>query len=279
MDDAFRLESSENQAIFEREIEPAFLLVTSEVTKPTAVLIAAQTGAGKSGLLKKTQEELQENAIFVNTDELRRHHPRYEESGRLGDLESAARTQHDASAWRDKLLLSSIQNRRNVIMEGVFKDADGLLKAIDHLKEAGYEVVVRFLGVHRRQSILGVHLRYEEQKDKTGHGRFAPVGYHDECYEKLLETASKVEQHSRADIIEVYNRAGELLHKTQPARDSDTTQHAIEKERARSMNKEEQKSYRQGWKRVINFMERREAPGEQIKSVKSLTEELLKDLE
>jgi hypothetical protein len=164
-------------------------------------------------------------------------------------------------------------------MEGVFKDADGLLKAIDHLKEAGYEVVVRFLGVHRRQSILGVHLRYEEQKDKTGHGRFAPVGYHDECYEKLLETASKVEQHSRADIIEVYNRAGELLHKTQPARDSDTTQHAIEKERARSMNKEEQKSYRQGWKRVINFMERREAPGEQIKSVKSLTEELLKDLE
>ncbi|MBX9670672.1 MAG: zeta toxin family protein [Candidatus Obscuribacterales bacterium] len=97
MDEAFRLEPSENQAIFEREIEPALLLVTSEVTKPKAVLIAAQTGAGKSGLLKKTQEELQENAIFVNTDELRRHHPRYEESGRLGDLESAARTQHEAS--------------------------------------------------------------------------------------------------------------------------------------------------------------------------------------
>jgi len=224
-------------------------------------LIAAQTGAGKSGLKKKTQEEMQGNAVFVNTDELRRHHPRYEESGRLGDLESAARTQHDASEWRDKLLLSSIQNRRNIIMEGVFKDANGLLEVIDRLKEAGYKVVVRFLGVNRRESILGVHLRYEKQKAKTGHGRFAPVGYHDECYEKLLETASKVEQHSHADMIEVYNRAGELLHKTEPRQDSDTTKQAIEEERARSMNKEEQKSYRQDWKRVINFMEQREAPG------------------
>lgn len=279
MDEDFRLDSSENQAIFEREIEPALLLVTSEVSKPKAVLIAAQTGAGKSDLLKKTQEELQENVVFVNTDELRRYHPRYEEIGRLDDLRSAERTQHDASEWRDKLLRSSIQNRRNVIMEGVFKDSDGLLKVIDQLKEAGYEVTVRFLGVHRRQSILGVHLRYEDQKSKTSHGRFAPVDYHDECYEKLLETASKVEQHSHADIIEVYNRASELLHKTQPGRDSDTTKQAIEVERARSMSKEEQKSYRQGWKRVIEFMEQREAPGEQIKGVKSLSEELLKDLE
>lgn len=279
MDEDFRLDSSENQAIFEREIEPALLLVTSEVSKPKAVLIAAQTGAGKSGLLKTTQEELQENAVFVNTDDLRRYHPRYDEIGRLGDLQSAARTQHDASVWRDKVLLSSIQNRRNIIMEGVFKDGDGLLKTIAQLKEAGYEVVVRFLAVHRRQSILGVHLRYEDQKAKTGHGRFAPVVYHDECYEKLLETASKVEQHSHADIIEVYNRAGELLHKTQPGQVSDTTKQAIVEERARSMNKEEQKSYRQGWKRVINFMEQREAPGEQIQGVKSLSEELLKDLE
>lgn len=279
MDEAFRLESSENQTIFERDIEPALLLVTSEVTKPKAVLIAAQTGAGKSGLLKKTQEELQENAVFVNTDELRRYHPRYEEIGRLGDLKSAARTQHDASEWRNKLLLSSIQNRRNIIMEGVFKDADGILEAINQLKKAGYEVVVRFLAVHRRQSILGVHLRYEELKAKTGHGRFAPVPYHDECYEKLLETASKAERHSSADIIEVYNRAGDLLHKTQLGQHPDTTKQSIEEEQARSMNKEEQKSYRQGWKRVINSMDQRKAPSEQIQGVKSLSDELLKDLE
>jgi predicted ABC-type ATPase len=245
-------------------------------------VIAAQTGAGKSNLLKKTQDELQHNAVFVNTDELRRFHPRFIESGQLGDDKSAERTHHDASGWRDELLISAVQSRRNIIFEGVFKDGDGLVETIGTLKESGYEVIVRFVAVHRRLSVLGVYMRYEEQKSAIEQGRFATVKYHDECYEKLLDTASKVEHVPTVDLIEVYNRATNLLFAKPTGvvvqQVGDAVRRAIEDERAREMSTEEKGAYQQGWHKVLELMKQRGASDGDTKKVAKLAEALLKEI-
>jgi hypothetical protein len=163
---------------------------------------------------------------------------------------------------------------------GVFKDGAWLVNKIQALKEKGYYVTVKFMAVHKRFSICGVYMRYETEKAELGQGRFATIGYHDECYGKLLDTAVLVEQDGRSDKIEVYNRAGDLLFETKPASRSTltTVKNAIVHGRQRSLTSAERGLYESDWDSVMGQMESRKAPQEEIAAVRKIAREFLKDL-
>lgn len=77
MDSSFQLESSEHERTYSKVIEPTSFLDTSSVDKPRLVIVAAQTGAGKSNLVTLSLKEFSDgNVVTVNTDELRAYHPR-----------------------------------------------------------------------------------------------------------------------------------------------------------------------------------------------------------
>lgn len=280
MDTSFRLEASEHDRIFLEEIEAQLLAPISPVAAPKAVFIAGQTGAGKSNLLKRTFAELDKNAVFVNTDALRRFYPKFKDLGSMDDTTAAQITHHDASEWRNQLLDKAVETRRNVVMEGVFKDGPWLVSKIKVLKKSGYEVTVKFMSVHERFSVCGVYMRYETEKAELGHGRFATRGYHDECYEKLLDTAVLVEQDGSSDKIEVYNRAAEILFETKPPGSSNSTavKNAIEEGRARALTSTQRGLYESDWDWVIAEMEKRKAPHKDIAAVHKIAQEFLKDL-
>jgi predicted Ser/Thr protein kinase len=72
MDSSFQLESSEHERIYSKIIEPTSFLGTSSLDEPKIVIIAAQTGAGKSKIVELSMKEFDDgNVVTINTDDLR----------------------------------------------------------------------------------------------------------------------------------------------------------------------------------------------------------------
>ena len=63
------------------------------------------------------------------------------------------------------------RSKRNVVLEGVFKDSKSLIEVVQSAKKNGYEVVVRIVAAHERYSVWGINRRYEKEKIVRGHGR------------------------------------------------------------------------------------------------------------
>ena len=123
MDSSFELEPFEQERVYRKIIEPASFFGTMPVQKPKAVIIGGQTGAGKSKVVQLSMKEFGDgNVVSVNTDDLRAHHPRFDEIVAIDDTRSAERTHTDASEWNRKLLSRCIDTKRNIVIEGVFKD-------------------------------------------------------------------------------------------------------------------------------------------------------------
>lgn len=283
MDSSFQLDSSEHDRIYSKIIEPTSFLDTSPVENPKLLIIGAQTGAGKSTIVELSIREFADhNVVTVNTDDLRAYHPRFEEIIALDDRRSAERTHHDASTWKNTLLSRCLETRRNAVLEGVFKDGQGLAEIVELAKKHGYEVIIRIAATHERYSAWGINRRYEKEKIVRGHGRFVPIEYHDECYRKLLSSVELVEQQKRADAIEVYDRNGTKLYSNVVVngewKEKPRAAAAIDKERNRSLTEKEQSQYIESWQRVFEYMQNRSASSEEMNAVKALAARFIKEL-
>jgi hypothetical protein len=103
---------------------------------------------------------------------------------------------------------------------------------------------------------------------ERGHGRFVPIDYHDECYRRLLDSVEMIEAETAADRLEVFNRGGVLIleHDFEPDGSPADARRTIENERARALSNTEITQYEQGWQRVFEYMNKRQAPAGQIES-------------
>ncbi|MCW5824598.1 MAG: zeta toxin family protein [Cyanobacteria bacterium TGS_CYA1] len=284
MDESFRLSADEHKSIFAEVIEPAYFLTSSTVANPKAVIIAGQPGAGKTRVLEVTKSEFPDNnTVIVNTDDLRSFHPKYKDVVSIDDRRAAERTHLDASEWRQQLLDRSMETKRNIILEGVFKNSEQLTKIIQKMKDHGYDVTVRFVAVHERYSFWGIHKRYEKEKIVRGHGRFVPMEYHQECYQQLPNSAEKVEQQGMANRVEVFSRNGTQLFSNIMTdgkwSKSIGARAAIEAERNRKLEQSELDEYTESWNRVFEYMKDRKAPSKEIHEIKKMVSQLISQVD
>jgi predicted ABC-type ATPase len=284
MDLSFVLDEIEHKRVYEEIIEPAFFLDTTPVEKPSVVFVGGQPGAGKTRLIERSMSEFDdENVVPINTDELRAFHPKYVEIAQADDKIAAERTHTDASAWNRRLLRRCLETQRNMVVEGVFKDAQGLAEIVKQLRDAGYRVIFRLVAVHARHSILGISSRYEQEKLVRGHGRFVPLSYHNDCYEKILETLNLVESLKLMEQLDIYNRSGELLYsnnvvdgKWQSLPDA---LNAMTVGRDQELSEIKKAEYRNNWHTVIESMYNRNASSGEITTLKELRDVLCAALE
>ncbi|MBD4092889.1 hypothetical protein GUH73_09490, partial [Xanthomonas citri pv. citri] len=75
--------------------------------------------------------------------------------------------------WTKQLFDRTIETRRNVVFEGTMREAGPITETMRRLKEAGYYVVARVIAANERDSMAGIHRRYEEQKAAKGFGRWS----------------------------------------------------------------------------------------------------------
>ena len=81
------------------------------------------------------------------------------------------------------------------------------------IRQAGFRCEGIALAIHRQDSLLGVFLRFERDKQRTGVGRFSPIDVHDEAYRQIPLNLAKADAEKLFDRLVVYtrNQTGQLV--------------------------------------------------------------------
>ncbi|MCC4622456.1 zeta toxin family protein [Xanthomonas cassavae CFBP 4642] len=186
---------------------PDFINSTAE-QQPKAIILGGQPGAGKGGLVAQAKAELDQNAVTIDPDELRRHHPRVADFRRENPYEWSGRTHKDASSWADELRVAATAEKKNLIFDTTLSDGKWASETlIKGLQEQGYEVEVRAVASPKLESEHGVDERFTANTDRQGYGRHVPEGARDAIYGKLPVSLDTI--HANSDVpIRIFNREG-----------------------------------------------------------------------
>lgn len=180
--------------------------LTSPAT-PRLILIAAQPGAGKTGMSKIIKAELLqegETAMHIDADVMRTLIPDYQKY-------SSAETQADAGRLVQMVRELANEARVNIIEEGTFRDADVAEKFVKNAQGRGYKVEVHALSVPKAVSRIGIYERYDAQKSVRDfrNARYITVEYHDNAFEGFSKTVQRLD--GVADRLRVRRRGGRVL--------------------------------------------------------------------
>ena len=174
-------------------------------SKPTIVLVAGQSGAGKSKVAKLVKEELKNKGGFIHVD-----------ADRMRELIPNNRnfpseqTQNDAGKLVSALRNLATDSHFNIIEEGTFRDSESVRSFINNLKNKGYKVEMVALSVPKEQSLLSIYERYEEQiSSNSKNARMVPPSYHEKAFNGFNQTIKELE--SEFSRVRVINRSGQIL--------------------------------------------------------------------
>lgn len=209
----YRLPQSEHDRRYQNFIKRELLDRIAPAENPRAVILAGQSGAGKSTIAKEVIAELGGDlaVVRIDTDEIRTYHPKYSELAAAGKGASNA-TQPDAQRWRDQLEADAVQTRRNLVIDTTLGWPDSAIDTAKRLTSHGYGVEVRVLSAHSTESQLGIASRYYEQVAKQGAGRWVNRSYHDGVYERIPQSLEALEEKKLVQAIRVISRDGHTVH-------------------------------------------------------------------
>lgn len=177
------------------------------VDNPISVIVGAQTGAGKTGILTYSQRMFEDdNVVTINSDEIKPFHPKSEEiAQKYPDLYTKI-TDQESNTWTSRLFEEVRKEGYNLIFEGTMKNNRIADESIKELKKLNYTVIVRGLSVCDLQSRLSIFERYIAQVRSKGWGRLVVAEHHDQTYNGMPETIEYIEKNGYYDILEIFKR-------------------------------------------------------------------------
>lgn len=190
---------------------PSFDRMTTQ-EQPRAIILSGQPGAGKGGLERLAQVELNNDAVTVDPGRLRDRHPEIEIFRHESPYNWSGRTHPDASQWADELLEATVSGRKNLIFDTTLSNGQWASDTlILNLQAQGYDVEVRVMASHRLESEHGVYERFAGSLDRNGYGRHVPKGARDAIYGKLPASLDIIRE--RTDVpIRLFNREREAIY-------------------------------------------------------------------
>ena len=232
---------------------------------PIGVILGGQPAAGKSLLISRIQDDRPELPfVIINGDEFRAFHPRFNDFNRVGELDAANATQPLANYIGQALLTEAIKNRYNIIIEGTMRNPDVPVATAHRFRQHGYSPEAHILAVPFDQSLQGIYVRYEQQKEIGSSGRFTPVAIHQQAYEGVLKSVERLYQEQSVNRLVIYNRGAKVLLAENIVRNGKWSSQQepskkIERERNRSWAPEEMADYAITWERILAAREKRGA--------------------
>jgi predicted ABC-type ATPase len=174
--------------------------------KPTAIILGAQPGAGKTELQKEAESKLAGNAVICNADNFRDYHPLAHEMKRDHPSFYPDITAPLAQRWNNSLVKHCVEKKFSFILETTFYSGPKLNQTIYSFKEAGYHVDIMVLAVNPKLSLLGTYLRYEHSVATFGTGRQVSQIAHDSRFELIPRTIASISQLPLFDNFSLYAR-------------------------------------------------------------------------
>jgi predicted ABC-type ATPase len=188
-----RLGKEEHNRIYRELVFPnAELDSYTPQERPVAVVLAGQPGAGKGSLKRAVEAEFDHDIFVVDPDEQRALHPEAERWQKESPYGWSQKTNADAGGFAGSLRGEGVERRINLLVDTTLGSADGAIKTIRGLQEAGYQVEIRAVGAHELESRVGIDRRFTDGVDRQGVGRDVPLAFHDKVYADLPGNLDKV---------------------------------------------------------------------------------------
>lgn len=161
-----------------KEIEAKFLDHVPPVPKdkrPVALVTMGGPASGKTTLVKHIQGTTND-FVLVNPDDVKDHIPEYTKGIHLDEIDGVPVSARDA-AWlvheessdiATSVMEKGIDQRKNVIIDGTGKNAEGMMAKMRRLKAAGYHIRLVMPHVDMEAAVQRVEDR------ATGSGRYVP---------------------------------------------------------------------------------------------------------
>lgn len=177
---------------------------------PTSFFIVGQPGAGKSGLSSYTErsfnEKEGEGVIKIDPDLVAMYHQNYERIIEEIPEQSYAELQKFVNPALRDIRPMAVERKVNVLSEGTFSDTEEYIKILQEQVDAGYNVEINIIAVHRLESLLSAMERQQEKIEYNLPPRTVTIEHHDRAYNQVFATLRKIKEKSLAKKISVYRR-------------------------------------------------------------------------
>ncbi|MFF4648030.1 zeta toxin family protein [Streptomyces sp. NPDC001389] len=210
-----------NRRIFQEEIVPDFLEGCTPRRRPVFVIVAGQTGAGKSAVTSMVKDALDRDgrAAWINMDFYNPHHPEYAHWQAERPEEADALVRPDGDRWWEQAQEYALSRGFDVLLESAmvspaeFEDICRRVRAA-RLPDgvAPYRIEVAFVAVAGPVSLQGITTRYLDELRTRGHGRLVDPAIHDAALAGVLRGAAALEREALGDYTVVLRRGGDAIH-------------------------------------------------------------------
>lgn len=190
-----------------RRIERDALQHSQVQERPHAIVLGGQPGSGKSFLVHQAETDLRQRggSIVIDADRMREENPRYQLLSKEDPLNAADRTHKEAGQWSQRLTVTAVEEKRNLVIDGTMRTPEAIQELSSRLKEHGYTVEARVMAVDAETSMTRARLRFEEQVEARGTGRFVNREQHDNAYDGIPKSVEALERAKLADSIKLYD--------------------------------------------------------------------------
>lgn len=233
---------------------------TASQGRPVAILLAGQSGAGKSTVATEITEAMEHAGGFirVDADEMRHRLPYYG-AAESATSEASAASQNDAGRLANAVRDEAIRHRRNILVDGTLRDPEGAERMARTLRDAGYRVELHALSVNEQISYERATMRHERALQNGLPARMVPKEWHDRSYTGMADSVRRLEYTAAVDRVAVYNRIGDAIHDAAPVQGQVTAGPLLERARGQ-LTDFERVSLAEQWDAIADKMAQRNAP-------------------
>ncbi|OEJ20843.1 hypothetical protein AR457_42005 (plasmid) [Streptomyces agglomeratus] len=216
-----QLPPEENRRIFREQIAPVFLDGSAPQRAPVAVIVAGQTGAGKTAVTRMVKDALERNgaAAWINMDFYNPHHPDYARWQAERPQQADALVRPDGDAWWEQAQQYALERGFNILLESAMVGAaeyEDICRRIQSATlppgVAPYRIETAFVAVPGPISRLGIMSRYLDELQQHGHGRLVDPDIHDAALRGVVRGAAAFEREGLGDYAAVLRRSGYTVH-------------------------------------------------------------------
>ena len=251
--------------------------------KPQAIILLGQPGSFSDSLMTSiTQNFSDKNFVMIDVENLRRQHPKYEQSAMENDGAVLGQITAEAQDWEKSLIQTAMKGQLNLVIKDSHCEAVAISETLKRLRENGYTSSIYLISAHERESILSLYQEHEERIATQGYSERPRISEHDKSYEALPETVRQIEVEKSADEIIISDSRGQIFYHN-GLKDNEWTQKpeaakALEENRNRAWTAEEISKYQEDWNVVINKMTERGASRKELEEVSQIRNRCLKSL-
>lgn len=202
------LSESESRQVLERLIIPAATMGAVRQSRPVAVVVAGQPGAGKTAIADLVQAALDRRggAVRICRDLYKAAHRRYTELLTADVRTAGVQVRPDTSRWQAAVEEHVRANGFDAVVESALADAEEFRTSSAAYRQARHRIEVVAVATAEALSQLGTLDRFLSDP------RYVSWENHDACAKGMLRTLADIEAEHLADRITVVRRDGTVLY-------------------------------------------------------------------